>query len=263
MSDTSIMPGADFGKTAVDYALHRAGPPAELFERLAAFGVALPGQLVCDLGSGTGALARPLAARGVRVIATDISRPLLGQARVLAGAAGTSLAGPVLCRAENVPLRDGCLDAITASQCWHWFERPAAAAECFRLVKPGGALMITHFDWLPLAGTMVEAAEALILQHNPRWGGAGGTGVYPRWPADAYGAGFREIETFSFDVDVPYSHEAWRGRIRASAGVGGSLTPEEVARFDAEHTAILRERFPAEPVVAPHRVWTLVGRKPV
>src|SRR5918996_1531463 len=39
-----------------------------------------------------------------------------------------------------------------------------------------------------------------------------------------------------FDLEVPYSHEAWRGRIRASAGVGASLSPEGVAAVViAEH----------------------------
>ena len=52
-------------------------------------------------------------------------------------------------------------------------------------------------------------------------------------------AGFKNIETFSFDLDSIYTHEAWRGRIRASAGVGASLAPEAVAAFDDE--------FPSQP----------------
>ena len=83
--------------------------------------------------------------------------------------------------------------------------------------------MICHFDWLPLPGSVPEATESLVLQHSPEWGGAGGYGMYPLWAADVSGAGFTGIETFSYDVEVLYSHEAWRGRIRASAGVAASL----------------------------------------
>ena len=98
----------------------------------------------------------------------------------------------------------------------------------------GGALVICHFDWLPLPGNVVAATEALILEHNPEWPLSGGLGMYPLWTLDVAEAGFTGLETFSFDVPVAYSHEAWRGRIRASAGVAASLPPDAVAAFDDE-----------------------------
>ena len=65
----------------------------------------------------------------------------------------------------------------------------------------------------------------------------------------------------SFETDVPYTHEAWRGRIRASAGMAASLLPEKVAAFDAEHAALLARDFPADPLAVPHRCWAVWGRK--
>ena len=90
----------------------------------------------------------------------------------------------------------------------------------------------------------------------------GGTGIYPAYPAVVWEAGFRSIETFSFDLDILYDHDAWRGRIRASAGVGASLPLKAVAEFDAEHAALLARDFPTEPLAVPHRIWTLVARRP-
>ena len=55
---------ADFGKTAADYGKHRAGFPAELFDRLAALGIVQAGMRTLDLGTGTGTVARSLAQRG-------------------------------------------------------------------------------------------------------------------------------------------------------------------------------------------------------
>jgi hypothetical protein len=127
---------------------------------------------------------------------------------------------------------------------------------------PDGALVICYFDWLPLPGNVVAATEALILEHNPEWPLAGGLGMYPLWTLDVAEAGFRRLETFSFDVDVSYSHEAWRGRIRASAGVAASLPPDAVADFDGELAGLLDEDFPGEPLAIPHRVWALVARAP-
>ncbi len=251
----------DFGKTAADYARHRAGFPPALFERLAARGIGQPGQRILDLGTGTGSLARGLALRGAEVTGIDPAEALLEQARQLDEAAGVTVdyrSG----RAEATGLPDAAFDVVAAGQCWHWFKRDAAAREARRLLVPGGRLLIAHFDWIPLAGNVVAATEALIERHNPDWRFGGGTGLYPAWLEDAANAGFGAIETFSFDLAVAYSHEAWRGRIRASAGVGGSLAPDEVAAFDRAHAALLAAEFPEDPLEVPHRVFALTAIAP-
>lgn len=131
-----------------------------------------------------------------------------------------------------------------------------------RLLVPRGLLVIAHFDWLPLPGNVVAATEALIQPHNPEWAFGGTTGIHPAWLADAALAGFSDLETFSFDDAVRYSHEAWRGRIRASAGVAASLPPERVERFDADLAALLARDYPADPLVIPHRIWAMLARAP-
>lgn len=251
----------DFGRTAHDYARYRAGFPKALFDRLAALGVGRSGQRLLDLGTGTGTLARGFARRGCVVGALDPSAPMLAEARRLTVAEGLQVTYMVG-RAEDIELADRSVEVVTAGQCWHWFDRPAAARECERVLVPGGSLAICYLDWLPLRGNVVAATEALILEHNPHWAGAGGTGMYPAWTVDVAGAGFGDVETFSFDVDVPYAPEAWRGRIRASAGVAASLPPDAVAAFDDELAALLCRRFPDPVLAVPHRVWALVARSP-
>ena len=103
----------------------------------------------------------------------------------------------VQAHAENTRLPDRSYDVITAGQCWHWFKRDVAACEALRLLRANGMLVIAHFDWLPLRGSVVEATEALILAHNPQWKFAGDKGVYGRWFADLTDAGFRGLESFS------------------------------------------------------------------
>jgi hypothetical protein len=84
-----------------------------------------------------------------------------------------------------------------------------------------------------------------------------------RYMRDLANGGFTNRESFSVDYDIPYSHEAWRGRIRASAGVSAaSLSPEKVAAFDAEHAAMLALDYPDDPMQVPHRVVASWGRKP-
>jgi SAM-dependent methyltransferase len=248
----------DFGLTAGDYARHRAGFPDSFFERIVAQGVGQPGQVLVDLGTGTGTLARGFAQRGCQVIGIDPAAPLLDQARQLSERAGLTVEYRVA-TAEATGLPGASADVVTAGQCWHWFDGPAAAREVRRILRPGGAVVIAHFDWIPLAGNVVAATEELILKHNPSWKLGGGSGLYPRWLRDMAEAGFRDLRTFSYDLFVPYTHEDWRGRIRASAGVGASLPPDQVAAFDAELAALLAERFPQSPLAVHHRVWAAIG----
>jgi SAM-dependent methyltransferase len=242
-AENPIVPGrkVDFGLAADDYARHRAGFPDRFFERLATQLDLKPMMRALDIGTGTGTVARGLARLGLTVEAVDPSKAMMDQARILDDAEGVGIAYQVG-KAEALPFPDERFDILTAGQCWHWFDRPAAAKEAMRVLKPGGVLVHCHFDWLPIPGNMVEATEALITRYNPGWRAGGGTGLHGHNMPDLSVAGFRDIETASFDVDQPYSHEAWRGRIRASAGVKATLDENGVARFDADLAALLAGR---------------------
>jgi ubiquinone/menaquinone biosynthesis C-methylase UbiE len=251
----------DFGKTAADYGRHRAGFPDEFFERLFAAGFLKPTCSVLDIGTGTGTVARGLAQRGCNATGLDPSAPLLAEARRIDAEAGITSIQYVEGRAEALPFADSTFDVVTAGQSWHWFGRTQAAAEAYRVLKKGGRIVIAHFDWVPLAGNVVDATERLIMRHNPQWQMEGGTGIHPAWLADVAIAGFSGIETFSFDVGIPYTHEGWRGRIRASAGVAAALPAVRVAQFDADLADLLANEFPEDPLIVPHRVWALVATR--
>lgn len=251
----------DFGQTAQDYAKYRAGFPDAFFERLSAFGIGEPDQRVLDLGTGTGTLARGFARRGCEVTALDLAPELLEEARRLDYEAGVSVEYMVA-EAEEPGLMDGAFDVVSAGQCWHWFDREKVAREVLRLLVAGGRLVIAHFDWIPLPGNVVEATERLIERHNPSWNLGGGTGLYPAWLSDVAIAGFVDVETLSFDLRVLYTHEAWRGRIRASAGVAASLGPDQAQSFDEDLERLLQNHFPEDPLQVPHRVFAVVCKAP-
>jgi hypothetical protein len=86
--------------------------------------------------------------------------------------------------------------------------------------------------------------------------------LYPQWLADLQTAGFTGIETFSFDVAEPYSHEAWVGRVRASAPIAGTLNTDGVRACSQELAVMLRARFAEDPLVVPHRVWAVTAQAP-
>lgn len=211
-----------------------------------------------DLGTGTGTLARGFASRGCIVTGLDPSQAMLDEARRIDAESRVSV-NYVAGRAEEPPFDDATFDVVGAGQCWHWFDRARAAVQVRRVLKPGGRVVIAHFDWIPLPGNVVDATEHLIMRHNPQWKMNGGTGLHPRSLADVAIAGFTGIETFSFDIGVPYTHEAWRGRIRASAGVAASLPPQNVAEFDDDLARLLERDFPEDPLTVLHRIWVLAA----
>lgn len=249
--------GTNFGKAAADYGTFRAGFPNSIFRRLAEYEVGLPGQSVIDLGTGTGTLARGFASRGCSVIGVDPDKRMIAEAKRLDKEIAISIEY-VETKAEYTGLGGSSADAIAAGQCWHWFNQAAVSAEVNRLLRPGGKLVVAHFDWLPLRGNVVEATEELILKYNPDWHLSGGLGMYPQWLPGLSEAGFRNIETFSYDVDVPYTQEAWRGRIRASAGVA-ALDADSARVFDHDHSDMLATRFPASELAIPHRLFAIVA----
>lgn len=256
------MVDVDFGRTAEDYSKFRDGFPAEMFVRLERLQVGLPGQDVLDVGTGTGNLARAFASRGCKVTGLDPAPGMLEMARKLDKDEATSITY-VQATAERTGLADASFDGVAAGQCWHWTKGAKAARELRRVLRPGGWLLIAHFDWIPLPENVVEATEQLITNYNSEWELGGGSGLHPKWLHDVRATGFTDIETFSFDAMLRFTHEAWRGRIRASAGVTASLAPGKASRFDVKLRTLLLDRFPEEPLIVPHCCWAVVCRRPV
>jgi hypothetical protein len=127
-------------------------------------------------------------------------------------------------------------------------------------LSAGGRLVTSHFNWLPRIDPIARASEELVATFNPNWLGAGYDGtvvILPDWaPDDAVLEGF-----FWFDVDVPFDRKSWRGRIRASRGIGASLPPDQVEAFDAAH-AVLLDKIAPEVFLIKHRIDARILRFP-
>ena len=95
-----------------------------------------PESPLLDLGSGTGRFARDLAASGRAVIAVDL-------APGAEGPTGATFAA----RGEQLPLRDGSVGVVLARDVLEHVDDVAALAECARVLRPGGILVVLVPAW--------------------------------------------------------------------------------------------------------------------
>ncbi|MDX9911735.1 MAG: class I SAM-dependent methyltransferase [Phycisphaerales bacterium] len=258
----------DFGKTSDDYARFRPGPPASMYDRLERI-APFRGSDLADAACGPGWVALEAAARGARSVGFDLSPQQVEAAQKVAAqrlapdaAARCSF---IVARAESTTLPDASLDWYVASQAWHWFDHAAAAGEALRVLRPGGRIVVCSFDYLPGRSPAAKASEDLVLKYNPSWPMAGGTGCHLAPLSHLPAAGFVEIEQFSYEHPQPFSHEAWRGRMRTCNGVAASLSPDLVRAYDADLAQVLARDFPEGPegtITIWHRVWVVMARKP-
>lgn len=78
-----------------------------------------------------------------------------------------------------------------------------------------------------------------MLKYNPQWIAADWAGEIPAMPRWAQSE-FRLLAMFWYDEEIAFTRESWRGRIRASHGIGAVLSDSKIAAFDAEHDTLLR-----------------------
>lgn len=126
------------------------GVRRRMFARLAERAGTRPGDRVLDIGCGTGALTRAVAATvapGGGVLGIDPSSRMVGYARDRARRRGENSEFAVG-TAQEIDVPDGSFDAVVTSFAVHHVRedgRERAFAEMFRVLRPGGRLMVADF----------------------------------------------------------------------------------------------------------------------
>ena len=140
-----------------------AYPPA-LFERLQSAGLLASTDIAADVGAGTGIFSRQLAAYVGKVYAVEPNDDM--RAAMQADVALSPLCGS----AESIPLPDCSVDVITAAQAFHWFDPAAFRAECLRLLRPNGRVLLI-WNVRDEASPLIAENYAVNRQYCPRFRG--------------------------------------------------------------------------------------------
>lgn len=113
------------------------------------------GSTILDAGCGQGVLIpflRAIVGDGARLVALDASAPMLA-ALPVKDPHVTAIHAP----AERIPLIDGYVDTVICFSAFpHFSDKPLAAKEFFRVLKPGGAVYVLH----------LMGSEALCRHHD-------------------------------------------------------------------------------------------------
>ena len=138
------------------------GPMADA---LLAIAPELTGQLVLDLGAGTGAVSQRLLAAGAHPVAVDASWPMLAHH---ASSRPPAVVGDI----SRLPLADDVVDGAAAAFVLNHLADPVAAlVEMRRVVRAGGFIVASVFSTVhpPAAKAAIDDALATVGWEPPEW----------------------------------------------------------------------------------------------
>jgi SAM-dependent methyltransferase len=235
------------------------------------------GESVLEIGCGTGALTLPLAAavgEHGRVVAVDISEPMLGAARQKVGARGLRNVTLLLGDAQVFAFEPAAFDLAISRFGVMFFSDPAAAfANIARGLHPGGR--IAFVCWQPMANNeWITVLGAAAAQHiplpppdDPGSPGPFSLGDRQHLAAVLDAAGFVNVAI------QPVVESLWLGRDVAdtveffqASGFGQRLLqdadPATRTRVMAAVQAALEPHLTSDGVRLGSRAWLVTARNP-
>ncbi len=219
-----------FGSYAEAYDWHRPPFPDSLVEDL----VALAPKRVLDAASGTGLVARALAARGLSVLGVELD-PRMAE---IARSYGLDVD---VARFEDWNGAGRRFDLVTFGDAWHWIDPSRGTAKVASILEPGGTL-VRFFKGYVLAPETFAKLEPIYRSIAP------GLNVYGKWPEDiewvdpvASSPDFVVRPAKEYASDEVFTSSQWTGYL-STASDHRRLPPEVLTKLlDAVGEALCPE----------------------
>jgi SAM-dependent methyltransferase len=217
-----------FDRNAVAYERARPSYPAEAVAHVVGHGAIGPGRRVLDLAAGTGKLTRLLVPTGADVVAVE---PVAGMRdRLAAALPGAEVLDGT---AEDLPLSDVSVDAVTVAQAFHWFDAPVALAEIRRVLRPDGHLFLMWnardraHDWVRRFGDLLVDGPDAERPYDSYY-----DVDYAALVVSAGGGGFTPVELWTHAWEQPCDPDLLVARAESVSVVGALAEDERVRVLD-------------------------------
>ena len=220
------------------YAQYRPSYPKEFMDYLYSDIGITKGCDIADVGSGTGILTRQLIDNGHRVYAVEPNADMRFVAETELG--GFDKFVSVDGTAESTTLLDNSVDFITAAQAFHWFDRQRFRAECMRIIRPGGKVVLV-WNCRDETSEMVRENDVIIRKYCPDFKGYSG-GMRGAESDDDFKDFFSGgYDTKAFRNDLAFDKQGFIGR-----NLSSSYAPKEGDSYYQAYIAdlgVLFEKF--------------------
>lgn len=230
MSHQPIVPG-DFTSQADAYARARPGYPPVLVSRLIHEAGLRPGDVVADIGAGTGIFTRQLAQAGLAIQAVEPNPVMRAQAGDIPNVKWHE--GSF----EQTGLATGSIAWITAAQAFHWAKLPDALHEMARILIPRGRITLLWNRRLhenhPVTRWTIEAIHRHVPAYQEIYQGVDWTE-----PLTSTGA-FGEVTMLEEQHLQPMSSQRYLDLWRSHNHLATVAGPDKLAAFLGELEAYL------------------------
>jgi ubiquinone/menaquinone biosynthesis C-methylase UbiE len=147
-----------------DYEKYRMQYPALVLDVLRERCRLVVGDVIADVGAGTGMLAKLFLEAGNRVIAIEPNREMreacerlkvrFPNVRIVDG------------MAEETGLQSGSVDMVSAGRAFHWFDQQRALGEFRRILKPAGWVVLVAVRRAQEGAGRARGYESILLEHG-------------------------------------------------------------------------------------------------
>jgi SAM-dependent methyltransferase len=243
-----------FSSRVENYIKYRPSYPPAVLELLSVRCGLGATSAVADVGSGTGILTELLLETGAQVFAVEPNREMRAAAERLLSDYGRFRSVPGTAEATTLP--DACVDLITASQAFHWFDVQKSRRELARVLRPRGWIALIWNERPLEAVPLLDEYDALLRRHAPEYDRVRDMRADESKMREFFG---RRPESAVFSNRQSFDYAGFEGRLMSSSYAPESGDPEHEPMI-AGLRNLFERHSRAGKVLFPYRTLVYSGR---
>lgn len=208
-----------FSNRVENYVKYRPDYPREIVGYLSTNCGLSPESIIADVGCGTGISCRMFLENGNRVIGVEPNSAM--RAAAIDYLAEFPWFQPVDGTSDATTLASGSVEFVVAAQAFHWFDPEKTRPEFYRILKPGGHIVLIWNERQLDATPFLVEYEAFLLKYANDYGNVRHENI-----ADEELRGFfqQEYVSATFQNEQIFDFDGLKGRM-----LSASYMPNESA----------------------------------